>query len=165
VADPAIVSDWLTLLAGLNGYGLDKQEVELRLSILAPALAEELPVEVFTPETVRAVAKKHLRYFPGFGEIYEVLEPLARAVREDRRLRIEYSGRSPAIESQEPYVLPPAPEWCFERKPRLLGRPSPEEIAELVQSPVRSPAQQYAELTGCPLAEAEAKFGSTMVDA
>ncbi len=143
MADPNIVRDWLTLLAGINGYGISKEEVELRFSLLAPNLAEEFPVEAFTAETVRAVAKKHLRYFPGFGEICEVLAPFARAAREDRRLRIEYSGRPPAIESREPYELPPPPP---ERKPRHLGPLSRDEIRELIQKPVRSVAQQLAEL-------------------
>ena len=142
MADPNTVRDWLTLLAGINGYGIGKEEVELRFSLLAPNLAEEFPVEAFTAETVRAVAKKHLRYFPGFGEICEVLAPFARAAREDRRLKIEYSGL-PAIESREPYQLPPPPP---ERKPRHLGPLSRDEIRELIQKPVRSVAQQLAEL-------------------
>ena len=143
MADPNIVRDWLTLLAGINGYGIGKEEVELRLSLLTPNLAEEFPVEAFTTETVRVVAKKHLRYFPGFGEICEVLGPFAQAAREERRLRIEYSGRPQAIESREPYKLPPPPP---ERTPRLMGRPDREEIRELIQKPVRSVAQQLAEL-------------------
>lgn len=144
MADPNIVHDWLTLLAGINGYGIGKEEVELRLSLLAPNLAEEFPVEVFTAETVRAVAKKHLRYFPGFGELCEVLAPFAQAAREERRLRIEYSGWLPAIESREPYQLPPPPP---ERKPRhMAARPTPDEIHVLVQKPIRSVAQQLAEL-------------------
>lgn len=143
MADPNIVHDWLTLLAGINGYGIGKEEVELRLDLLAPALAEEFPVEAFTAATVRAVAKKHLRYFPGFGEICEVLAPFAQAAREERRLRIEYSGRPPATESREPYQLPSPPP---ERTPRHLGRLSRDEIHELIQKPVRTIAQQLAEL-------------------
>jgi hypothetical protein len=92
---------------------------------------------------MRAVAKKHLRYFPGFGEICEVLGPFAQAAREERRLRIEYSGRPPAIESREPYQLPLPPP---ERKPRHLGPLSRDEIRELIQKPVRTVAQQLAEL-------------------
>lgn len=141
MADPNIVRDWLTLLAGLNGYGIGKEEVQLRLDLLAPALAEEFPVEVFTTDTVRAAAKKHTRYFPGFGELCEVLQPFAQAAREDRRLRIEYSGPT-RTESQEPYQPPPAPEWCFNRQPRLMGR---REAAELnIHDPIRTVEDQLA---------------------
>ena len=142
MADPAIAHDWLTYLAGINVGGLRQEEVELRLAVLAPALAEEFSDDAFTPATARAVARRHIRYFPTFGEICEVLEPFARAAREDRRLKIEYSGRT-AIESREPYKLPPPPP---ERTSRHFGRPDREEIRELIQKPVRSVAQQLAEL-------------------
>jgi hypothetical protein len=140
VADPAIVHDWLTYLAALNVGGLGKDEVELRLAVLAPALAEEFADEAFTPATARAVARKHTRYFPTFGELCQTLEPLLQQHRERRRF---LALPPPRAENREPYKLPPPPP---ERKPRHLGPLSRDEIHELIQKPVRTVAQQLAEL-------------------
>jgi hypothetical protein len=140
VADTATVHDWLTYLAALNVGGLGKDEVELRLAVLAPALAEEFSDEAFTPDTARAVARKHTRYFPTFGELCQTIEPLLQQRRERRRF---LALPPPRAESREPYKLPPPPP---ERTPRHLGRPDREEIRELIQKPLRTVAQQLAEL-------------------
>jgi hypothetical protein len=159
--DPGLTRNWLKMVGAYNIGAMTGEEIEWRLSVLAPALAAEFDPEVFTPETARTVARQ-TQYFPTFGEICKALEPLLQQCRESRRI---LALPPPRYESREPYRPPPAPEWCFERKPRLLGRRDREEIADLAQPPARTVAQQYAELTGCSLAEAEAALRRTPVDA
>lgn len=72
MADPQPVRDWLTYLAGLNVGGLAKREIELRLDLLAPALADEFDTQAFTLDSARHVAAQYT-HFPVFGEIVPAL--------------------------------------------------------------------------------------------
>lgn len=139
MAEQQTVHDWLIYLAGLNVGGLKQPEVELRLAVLAPALAEEFPEDVFTPQSARMLARQ--KYFPTFSEVCEVLSPLARENRERNRL---LALPAPRPEAVEPYKPPPAPDWCFDREPRLMGRREPGELK--IQAPLRSVEEQLAEL-------------------
>jgi hypothetical protein len=153
--------DWLKKLGTLISPAMTQQEFAGRINVLAPELVQEFPPDAFTPETARLVARQ-CKFFPNFAEICTALEPWAK----EQRTAREYAALPPPRgKSPEPYNPSPAPAWCFDRKPRLLGRHSRDEIADLVQPPRRSPAQQYAELTGCSLAEAEAKFGNVLAHA
>jgi hypothetical protein len=161
MADEAIIRQWLIHLGDVLTVHVSDERATNFLDSFAPLLAMRFDDAAFTPVSLEHVAAQ-CKYLPTYGE----LVPLLQAWMREKRTASAYAALPPPrAESQEPYVPPPAPEWCFDRKPRLLGRHSREEIADLAQKPRRSPAQQYAELTGCPLAEAEAKFGSTMVDA
>lgn len=150
MAEQQTVHDWLVYLAGLNVGGLKQQEVELRLAVLAPALADEFPEEVFTPQSARTLARQ--KYFPTFSEVCEVLSPLARQIRERNRL---LALPAPRPEAATPYKPPPAPEWCFEREPRLMGRREPGELK--IPPPLRTVEEQLAELQRMMDAEAKAK--------
>jgi hypothetical protein len=136
--DPNLVRKWLKMLGALNDAAMGTEEFEMRLAVLAPALAAEFPPDVFTPDTARGVARKS-RYFPVFGEICAFLEPIAQQFRERRRY---LALPAPRQEHPEPYELPPAPEWCFDRRPRHFGRPELDELA--IQPPLRSVQQQLA---------------------
>lgn len=138
-ADATLVRNWLKMIGALNIGAMEPDEIEWRLAVLAPALAEEFAASVFTPETARTVARQS-SYFPTFGEICKALEPLAKQHRESRAI---LALPFPRGESREPYQLPPPPP---ERLSRHFGRVSRDEIHELVQDPLRTVAQQLAAL-------------------
>jgi hypothetical protein len=153
--DPTLARNWLKMLAALNVGSMTAEEVEWRLAVLAPAIADEFDDAVLTPETARLVARQH-KFLPTFGEICEALEPTAKLARENRRIAIKYAGR-PAPKAA-PYDLPPAPAWCFDREPRLIGRREPGELD--LQPPRLTVAEQIALLQADASPEQLAKAAS-----
>ena len=140
--DPNLTRNWLKLVGALNDAAMATEEFEMRLAVLAPALAAEFPPEIFTPDTARSVARQS-RYFPVFGEICALLEP---ACRENRERQRYIALPPPRSESREPYVLPPPPP---EKPPR---RRISIEAAD-IHPPIRTPAQQLAILRAAMAAE------------
>jgi hypothetical protein len=133
--DPNLTRNWLKMIGVLNDAAMTTEEFELRLAVLAPALAAEFAPEVFTPDSARSVARQ-TRYFPVFGEICALLEPASREHRESRRL---LALPAPRLESREPYVMPmPPPEKPPRGRIHLEARDIPE--------PIRTVAQQLKEL-------------------
>lgn len=153
-ADTTLTRNWLKMLAAFQIGRMEPEEVEWRLAVLAPALAEEFPDEVFTPDSARAVARASGAYFPVFGEICEALAPIAKEVREAAWWRKRLADRAAEARKQiedrakaaEPYELSPAPEWCFERESRHMGRMERGELT--IQKPIRTPEEQIAILLG-----------------
>jgi hypothetical protein len=140
--DPNLCRNWLKMLGALNDAAMGTEEFEMRLAVLAPALAAEFPPDVFTPDTARAVARQS-RYFPVFGEICALLEPACRESRERKRY---LALPPPGTESRTPYALPPPPP---EKPPR--GRIRIEACD--IPRPIRTPAQQLAILREAMAAE------------
>jgi hypothetical protein len=131
--DPNLTRNWLKMLGALNDAAMGTEEFEMRLAVLAPALAAEFPPEIFTPDTARSVARQS-RYFPVFGEICALLEPACREQRERQRY---LALPPPRAESREPYVLPmPPPEKPARSRIRLEARDIP--------LPIRTVEQQLA---------------------
>ena len=135
----AIIRDWLKALAALVAASMSGEEISARIGALTPHLAAEFPRDAFCRASLTAVARQ-CRFFPNFAELCEALTAWVKQHRESRRL---LALPSPRAESREPYKLPPPPP---ERSSRHFGRPDREEIRELIQKPLRSVAQQLAEL-------------------
>jgi hypothetical protein len=153
------VRDWLKKLGGLIAPSMSPQEFAGRINVLAPELIHEFPPGAFTHDSARLVARK-CTFFPNFAELCAVLAPWWH---EQRAAQAYAALPPPRVESQEPYQLPPAPEWCFERKPRLMGSLSREDVAALARKPVRSVAEQYAAMTGCSLDEATERLNDSLL--
>lgn len=127
------VRQWLKMVGALNDAAMAAEEFEVRLAVLAPALAAEFDAEIFTPDTARTVARQ-TPYFPVFGEICKLLEP---AIREHRERQRYLALPPPRGESREPYVLPmPPPEKPPRTRIRLEARD--------IQPPIRTVEEQLA---------------------
>lgn len=147
------IRDWLKQLGVRISPSMRPEEFAGRISTLAEDLAETMPVEAFTRAAMLAVATR-CRYWPHLAELHEFMQPFVAAAREGRH----YAALPPpGKESREAYQLPPPPDWCYEREPRLMGRPREGELD--IQKPIRSVAEQYAALNECSLEEAEAMLG------
>lgn len=151
--DPNLVRDWLKMVGALNDAAMSPEEFNLRLAVLAPALAAEFDAAIFTPDTARKAARQ-TKYFPVFGEFCAFLEPLARDNREKRRV---LALPPPGCESRVPYALPPPPP---EKTPRV--RISIAERDDMtgrsgIQEPIRTPEQQLAILRAMMAEERAAK--------
>lgn len=72
-ADLHTVRSWLKHLGALTQASIDGREAEVRLQVLTPALAAELPTAAFCPESARAVAADCPHGFPTFGEALKLL--------------------------------------------------------------------------------------------
>lgn len=128
--DTNLTRNWLKVLGALNDAAMGTEEFDIRLAVLAPALAAEFPPGVFTPDTARSVARQS-RYFPVFGEICALLEPALRECRERQRL---LALPPPRTESRKPYVLPmPPPEKPPRGRIRIEARDIPPPIRTVKQ--------------------------------
>ena len=135
------VREWLLQLGGRISPSMRPEEYAARISMLCEDLADSFDAEVFSRASMLDVAKRFGRIWPSFGEICEVLQPFVVAERERRYF---LALPPPAPERREPYDPGPAPDWCFEREPRHLGRVGLDELK--IQKPIRSVDQQLAEL-------------------
>jgi hypothetical protein len=140
--DPNLTRNWLKMVGAFNDAAMAPEEFEMRLAVLAPALAAEFAPEVFTPDTARTVARRTL-HFPVFGEICELLTPMVREQRERQRL---LALPPPRAESRKPYVLPMPPP---EKPPR--SRISIRERDDMtgrsyIPEPIRTVEEQLKEL-------------------
>lgn len=142
MADQATVRRWLTQLGRLNGVRIEPEEASEYLDAFCPMLARRFDDGAFTAESLDHVTGE-CKYLPTYGEVVQLLSAWLRQHRETERL---LALPPPAQEAREPYKPPPAPEWCFERESRLMGRHSREEIAALAQKPVRSVKEQLEQL-------------------
>lgn len=142
MADHALVRRWLGQLGRLVSASMSPAEAADYLDAFTPMLAMRFDDGAFTPTSLEHIAAQ-CRYLPAYGELAPLLSAWRREQREYDRIAIEYAG-PPAVESREPYPIQPAPVWCFDREPRLLGRRNREEIADLIQQPVRTPEEQIA---------------------
>jgi hypothetical protein len=93
-ADQRAVRGWLKQLGALTAAAIDGDEAEVRLRVLAPALAEEFPTAAFTPDSARAVARGCAKGFPTFGEACDALSAWWRDNR-DRVTRLAIASDDP----------------------------------------------------------------------
>lgn len=138
MAEQALARQWLTQLGRLNGIKIAPEEAGDYLDAFAPMLAKRFDDSAFTAESLEHVAAQ-CKYLPTYGELVPLLTTWVGQHRETQRLM---ALPPPREESREPYQPPPAPEWCFNRQPRLMGR---REAAELtIRDPIRSVEEQLA---------------------
>lgn len=154
-----IVHDWLLFVSGLNVGGLSQREVELRLAVLAPALAEEFDAKAFTPESARYVAGR-CTHFPVFGEIVPLLQTW------QRESKLSFGM---LLSDHRAYEPPPPPPERTEEELNHVQKLTKQVVAELqhqeaenrahyaAKQPVwRAPARQ---LTRAELTEAYKRAG------
>lgn len=136
---------WLLSLSTLVAGRLSVEEIRLRISAYLPLLAEEFPnVEgYFTNQSLRHVARNS-KWFPSYAELCDLLAA-AHKDANPHLFAIAYDRPEGIPVEAPPYQLPPAPEWCFERSPRLFGKCGSD--VEPVK-PIRSVEQQLAILRG-----------------
>ena len=139
MADLIVVQRWLLQLGRAVAIRASSDDADDFVETMAPMLAYRFPNEAFSFDAFEHVAAQS-KFLPNYGELVERLGAHWQQHRERRRV---LALPPPRAESREPYKLPPPPP---ERKPRHLGPLSRDEISQLVQKPLRSVAQQLAEL-------------------
>lgn len=136
--DQSLIRQWLTQLGRLTSAKIEAEEVANYLDAFTPMLAERFDDSAFSVKSLEHVAAQ-CRYLPTYGELVPLLTTWVRQHRETQRM---LALPAPAPEAREPYVPPPAPEWCFEREPRLMGRREPGELK--IPPPLRTVEEQIA---------------------
>lgn len=140
-----LVADWLRELGlRIRPTGIGPEELVGSIAVLTEDLAELYGPSVFCRETILLVARRH-KFWPNLAELCEILGPWWRERREANRV---LALPPPGAKSAAPYDPGSAPEWCFERNPRHMGRVERGDLK--IPPPLRTVEEQLAILQAEP---------------